>query len=147
MDLGGWLDVASGRFVTGLLIFARFGGLLFAAPLVGGKNVPNPVRIGLSGALALILTPLAAPNPGMSMPVLVVGLFKEVALGLALGWTASLLFASVQMAGEWLDLQAGFQTAQVLNPAFDTQNALLGNFKYLLAGLVFLGSGGYAIML
>jgi flagellar biosynthetic protein FliR len=37
--------------------------------------------------------------------------------------------------------------AQVLNPAFDTQNALIGNFKYLLAGLVFMSTGGYAVML
>src|SRR5437667_12744278 len=104
MELSSWLDVASGRFATGLMIFARFGGLLFAAPLLSGKNVPNPVRVGLSAAVALILTPLAAPVRSAGLPVLVAGLGKEVVLGLVLGWTASLLFAGVQMAGEWLDL-------------------------------------------
>src|SRR5437763_623144 len=101
MDLSSWLDIASGRFTTGLMIFARFGGLLAAAPLLGGKSVPHPVRVGLSAALAMILTPLATTRPSeSSLPVLILGLGKEVALGLVLGWTVSLLFASVQMAGE-----------------------------------------------
>jgi flagellar biosynthetic protein FliR len=147
MSLQPWLDIANGRFIVGLFIFTRFSALLLAAPLVGGKNVPPPVQIGLSGALALILMPLAPLTAVNSLPVLVLGLLKEVALGVILGWVASLFFASVQMAGEWLDLQSGFQAGQLLNPAFDTHNALLGQFSYLLAGLVFLGTGGHEAML
>jgi flagellar biosynthetic protein FliR len=81
------------------------------------------------------------------MPILVVGLGKELLLGLVLGWTATMFFACAQMAGEWLDLQSGFQASQLVNPAFDTHNALLGNLNYWLAVLVFLGSGAYAILL
>jgi flagellar biosynthetic protein FliR len=103
--------------------------------------------VGLAATVAMILTPLVTPAAVTSLPVLVVGLCKEVIVGLVLGWTATLLFASVQMAGDWLDLHAGFQAAQVLNPAIDLQNALIGNFKYLLAGLVFLGTGSHAVML
>jgi flagellar biosynthesis protein FliR len=147
MSLQPWLDDANSRLVVGLLIFTRFSALLLAAPLVGGKNVPPVLRLGLSGALAMILMPLA-PRPHVdTVPVLVVGLLKEVAIGVVLGWIASLFFASVQMAGEWLDLQSGFQAGQLLNPGFDTHNALLGQFTYLLAGLVFLGTGGHEVML
>jgi flagellar biosynthesis protein FliR len=77
----------------------------------------------------------------------VLGLVKEVGVGLLLGWTTGLVFAGVQMAGEWLDLQGGLQAGQVLNPAFESQSAPLGNLKHLLAGLVFFGSGGHAIVL
>jgi flagellar biosynthesis protein FliR len=151
MDLNSWLGIASGRFVTGLYIFARFGGLFSAAPLVSSKSVPTSIRVGLSGIMALILMPLAAPSrvgtasaPGA---VLVAGLGKELLLGLVLGWTATMFFACAQMAGEWLDLQSGFQASQLVNPTFDTHNAVLGNLNYWLAVLVFLGSGGYAILL
>src|SRR5260370_23687245 len=75
------------------------------------------------------------------------GMVKEVLIGLVVGWTASMFFSCAQIAGEWLDLQAGFQASQLTNPSFNTQNAVLGNFSYMLAGLVFLGTGGYAIML
>jgi flagellar biosynthetic protein FliR len=147
MDLQSWLDITSGQFVTGLFIFVRFGALLFAAPLMAGKHVPSPVRLGLSAAMALILTPLVSSSLIESLPALIVGLLKEMLLGLVLGWTASLFFSSIQMAGEWLDLQSGFQSAQLFNPAFDTHTALLGQFYYLVAGLVFFGTGGYAIVI
>ncbi len=147
MDLNTWLGVASGRFATALFMFARFGGLLFSAPLISSKSVPNPVRVGLSGMLALTLAPLSAPSPVDGMPALAAGMIKELLIGLVLGWTASMFYSCAQIAGEWLDLQAGFQASQLTNPSFNTQNAVLGNFSYMLAGLVFLGTGGYAIML
>lgn len=147
MELQSWLGIASGRFVTGLFIFARFGALLVAAPLLSSKSVPPPIRIGLSGMLALLLTPLVAPSPVDSMPLLVVGIAKEVLVGVLLGWAASLFFATAQMAGEWLDLQSGFQAGQLVNPMFDTQNAPLGSFSNVVAGLVFLGTGAYGIVI
>jgi flagellar biosynthetic protein FliR len=147
MDLNTWLGVATGKFAAALFIFARLGALLVAAPLVSSKSVPNAVRIGLSGVLALTLAPLTAPHLVDGMPALVAGLVKEVLVGLVLGWTASMFFSCAQMAGEWLDLQSGFQASQLVNPAFNTHNTVLGNFNYMLAGLVFLGTGGYAIML
>src|SRR6476620_9761026 len=104
MDLSAWLGVASGQLVAGLFIFARFGALLLSAPLLGSKSVPPPIRMGLSAALALVLTPLIAPVRIESVPLLVAGLGKEVLVGLVLGWAASLFFATAQMAGEWLDL-------------------------------------------
>jgi flagellar biosynthetic protein FliR len=109
--------------------------------------VPNAVRLGLAGVLALTLAPLTAPSRVGSMPLLVAGMAKELVVGLVLGWTASMFFSCAQMAGDWLDLQSGFQASQLVNPSFNTHNAALGNFFYLLAGLVFLGTGGWAIML
>jgi flagellar biosynthetic protein FliR len=147
MDLTTWLDLASGQLTTGLLIFARFSALLLAMPLLGGKTVPAAVRIGFCGALALVLTPLASVAPVTEAPRLIVGLLKEVAVGLVLGWTASLFFAAVQMAGEWLDLQAGFQASQLLNPALETHAGPLGSFSNLLAGIVFLGTGAHTIVI
>lgn len=147
MDLNTWLGVATGRFATGLFIFARLGALLSVAPLVSSKSVPNSVRLGLSALLALMLAPLAAPCLVDGMLALVAGLAKELVVGVVLGWTALLFFSCAQMAGEWLDLQSGFQASQLVNPAFDTHNAVLGTFSYVVAGLVFLGTGAYAIVL
>src|SRR5438477_9866015 len=101
MELGGWLDLASGRLVIGLMIFVRFAALLFSMPLFSNRSVPPPVRIGLSGALALLLTPLTPVGSPPDGGLLVVGLLKEAVVGLVLGWTATLFFATVQMAGEW----------------------------------------------
>ncbi len=147
MDLSTWLDATNGQFVTGLLIFARFGALLASMPLMSVKTVPNPLRVGLAGSLAMILTPLFPPTVARGAPVLIVGLGKEIALGLLLGWIATLFFAVVQMVGEWLDLQAGFQASQLLNPASETHTGPLGTFYYLLAGILFLGVGGHTVVI
>jgi flagellar biosynthetic protein FliR len=147
MDLNTWLDLANGRLAVGLLIFVRFSALLLAMPLLGGRTVPVPVRVGFCGALALILTPLMPMSPVADAPRLIVGLVKEAALGLVLGWTASLFFAAVQMAGEWLDLQSGFQASQLLNPALETNAAPLGSFTHLMAAIVFLGTGAHHLVI
>lgn len=147
MELSFWLEVSQARFVTALLIFARLGGVLMVAPLLSSRSVPPQIRVGLAVAFSLILTPLFPPIKTSSLPLLLVGLVKEGLVGLILGWLASLLFSCVQMAGEWLDLQAGFQAGQLFNPLFQTGTGALGNLKYILAGMVFLTVGGHGIVL
>src|SRR5947199_137184 len=128
----------------------RFGqAALWTAAQIAGPIIISGLVVGLVVSIFQAATQIQEQSlvfvpkiPGGSLPILVLGLLKEVALGVILGWIASLFFASVQMAGEWLDLQSGFQAGQLLNPAFDTHNALLGQFSYLLAGMVFLGTGG-----
>ena len=86
-DIHTWLDIANGRFATGLLVFGRFGGLLFAAPMIGGKNVPNPVRLGLAAVLAVIVASLLPAVRADSFPAMGAGLAKEILLGLVIPFT------------------------------------------------------------
>lgn len=147
MDLLPWLDVAGAQLNTGLLLFTRFCALFLATPVLSARQVPRQVRLGLAGFLTLVLAPMAAPVP-MEDGILFAALIgREIVVGLVLGWAASLVFMSVQMAGEWLDLHAGFQAAHLFNPAFDTQSSLLGAFKNLLAAIVFLGVGGHVAVI
>src|SRR5438552_15882 len=108
-DLQSWLELTNGLFATGLFVFAGFGCLFFAAPMIGGRNVPNPVRLGLAAVMAAIMGSLLPVVRVDSIPAMIAGLLKEVLLGLILGWVVSLIFAGAQMAGEWLDMQGGFQ--------------------------------------
>lgn len=147
MELSAWLNSANEHLLTGLLIFVRISVLLVAGPVLGGRAVPPPVRIGLAAIIALILAPMTPASAPVGLFAYVVAAGREAVIGAVLGWIASLFFGAVQMAGEWLDLHAGFQAAEVLNPALDLKNALLGQFKNMLATLVFFGVGGHAVML
>lgn len=147
MDLSFWLEIAQGRFLTALLLFARIGALLFSAPLLSNRSVPTPIKVGLAATTALVLTPLFPPTMAPSLPLLLASLAKETLVGLVLGWTATLLFSCIQIAGEWLDVQSGFQAAQLFNPLFQTGTGPLGNLLYILAGLLFLHLGGAALLL
>jgi flagellar biosynthetic protein FliR len=147
MELSTWLNSANEQLLTGLLIFVRLSALMIAGPVLGGRAVPPPVRVGLAGMIALILTPMTPAEAPVGLFAFVAAAGREAIIGAVLGWIASLFFGAVQMAGEWLDLHSGFQAAELLNPALDQRNALLGSYKNMLATLVFFGVGGHAIML
>lgn len=147
MDLSNWLNLTNGRFLTGLMLFVRFGALLMAMPMLSSRTVPVRVRVGLAALMAMILTPLAPTAPEGGVPLFVAQLAKETLVGLVIGWAAAMVFSCVQMAGEWMDLQGGFQAGTILNPTFDTHNAPLGNFKNMLAGVVFFSCNAHSLIL
>lgn len=147
MDLTPWLDQLNAHLLSGLLLFVRVGAMLFSMPMVGEKTVPVPIKVGVSGATALVLAPLAAAPEATDLISVVMLVGKNTVVGLVLGWISGLFFSAVQVAGEWLDLQGGFQSAQFLNPAFNVHSAPLSNIKHVLAGLIFFGGGGFALML
>ncbi len=142
-----WLGLVAGHFTSGVLIFGRFAGLLFAGPVISSRTVPVPVRMGLGVTLTLVVAPLFRPVAVESGPLFAALMIKEILVGLVMGWLASLVFATAQMAGEWMDLQGGFQAAHTMNPAFSVNSAPMGNIKMLIAGLVFLGAGGHTAII
>lgn len=133
-----------------LLTFARITGIFSTAPIFGSRNVPVIVKAGLSFALAYILFPLVF-NASVTLPDSFFGYFLLVAgellIGLIIGFAASLVFAAVQMSGQILDMQIGFGVVNVLDPQSGQQLPLVGNFKYILALLVFLATNSHHMLL
>jgi len=71
----------------------------------------------------------------------------EFLIGLIFGFASSLIFTAVQMAGQILDMQIGFGIVNVLDPQSGQQLPLVGNFKYILALLVFLATNSHHLLL
>ena len=125
-----------------LLLFARMSGIFVTAPFFGGKNVPVMAKAGLSAIFALLLLPLAgtAEITEFSLaPLLYAGeALKEVVIGMAIGFVASLFFSAVQMSGQLLDMQIGFGIVNIFDVQSGQQMPLMGNFQYILALFLFL---------
>lgn len=148
MDLFSLLQDQAGLL---LLIFARISGIFSSAPIFGARNVPVIVKAGLSLIISYILLPLligstftTAPEVLLPYVALVIG---EFMIGLILGFACSFIFYGIQMAGSILDTQIGFGMVNVLDPLFGQQVPLVGNFKYILALLVFLASNSHHLFL
>ncbi|MDF2873740.1 MAG: fliR: flagellar biosynthetic protein FliR [Sporomusa sp.] len=147
MDLFTLLQNQLGLF---LLIFARISGIFSSAPIFGARNVPTTVKAGLSLIISYILLPLLirpdfnSSDAFLPYIALVIG---EFLIGLILGFACSFIFYGIQMAGSLLDTQIGFGMVNVLDPQFGQQVPLVGNFKYILALLVFLASNGHHLFL
>ena len=45
-------------FFLYILVLTRISGLMIMAPMFGSQNIPNTVKIGISGLIAMAVTPL-----------------------------------------------------------------------------------------
>ncbi len=124
-----------------LLVLARILGVIILAPVLGSRNIPPQLKIGLSFIVALmvfsVLKPslLTTPDNIFSYILLVAG---EVVVGLAIGFVSQLFFTAIQLAGQAIDMQMGFSIVNVIDPMFGNPLPMMGNFKYILALLLFL---------
>jgi flagellar biosynthetic protein FliR len=136
-----------------VLIAARIVPVFTLAPFFGGRLVPAPVRVGIAIAFSVLLLPTVgdpvtaawAVDPG---PVLVATLIaKEILVGLALGFIASLPFFAVDAAGRLADVARGASQSQLLNPQTGERTTPLGDFGLQLAILIFLFLDGHLLVI
>ena len=137
-------------FLTFALVMARISGLMIAAPVLGSVNFPIIAKVGFSGLFAFILTAtLPAQEAMLPWSPLEYSLMaaSELAIGLIMGFVLTLMFAAIQVAGQVMDMLAGFGMMNIFNPALGTQVPILGFFFYIIAILFLLATDGHHIML
>lgn len=132
------------------LLFIRISGFTVVAPIFSSKNVPPYIKIGFSLTIAYILYPLfynaETKIPESILPYSIV-LFEEFAVGLVIGLSSAMIFYAIQGAGNILDMQIGFGIVNIFDPLSGQQLPLVGNFKYMLALLVFLATNGHHVLI
>jgi flagellar biosynthetic protein FliR len=100
-----------------LLVLARSAGLIFRAPGFTHPSVPTLVRAALALALALCIAPGVAARPDLDLGAFTIAIAGEVALGAAMGLSASLLYDGAYYAGRMIDdyvgVRASVPSAQV----------------------------------
>jgi flagellar biosynthetic protein FliR len=138
--------IAVAQFWKFLIVLCRVSGLFLAAPVFGFQTVPGRVKIGLAAMVSVITLTVnlgAVPPPPDSVFPLAVMVFKETAVGLLLGFGASVVFFAIQAAGRFVDMQMGFAVVSILDPATQIQTSVLGQFQYVVAMLIFLALNGH----
>lgn len=127
----------------------RILGLVMVAPVFGHRSVPAQVKIGLGVFIALIVSPTLPPPPDVALGSWQ-GLFilvQQFLIGLAIGFTMRVVFASVELAGEIIGLQMGLGFASFFDPQSAGQTLVLSRFFNLLAMLVFLAVNAHLLVL
>ena len=132
-----------------LLIFARASAFVTIAPFFSIRGIPVLVKIGFSFILSVVLLPLVpfAPMEHISLLAWWFLVIKEVAVGLTLAFLANMVFAAVRISGELIDIHIGFAMASVLDPQTQTSTTLMGQFKYMVAILIFLSVDGHHVLI
>jgi len=131
-----------------LLFFCRIGSFFILSPVFSAQNVPGQFKIGL----AFFVSFIAYFGFGTSMPaamdsLYILAIIRELLVGLCIGFIAYMFFTVVQIAGAFIDIQMGFGIANVIDPMTGAQSPIIGNFKYVIALLLFLTFNGHHYLL
>lgn len=128
------------RFVG---VFARVGGALMVAPVFGAGVVPMRVRL-MAAVLVTVMVMTALPAaPGPIAPLQPLQLFKEVMLGVAIGFVVQTAFDVLVMAGQVIGLSMGLGFANLVDPQHGVTVPVIGQLYLLLALLIFVAINGH----
>ena len=130
-------------------ILARLGGVFIQAPVFSSRSFPGPAKTAFCVWVALLLWFVTPVSPALPATVLgfVLTLIGEVALGFAIGFTANLLFLSIQSAGEIIDMQMGLSVASALDPIFGAVISVIGRLVFFVSLIIFLEFNGHHLLL
>jgi len=133
-----------------LLVFLRCSAMLLSSPLFGSQGTPVQIRImatlALSGAFVAVVRPEIGSVP-TNLAALALACGGEIASGLLVGATITMVLQAAAMAGAILDLEMGLGISQVLNPATGIPVTILSELKFMLATVVFFCANGHHTMI
>lgn len=128
-----------------MLLLARITGISFI-PVFNTKSIPVQWRVFFLMVLtffAWLLGLAESTDNNWELSVYFIILLTELLTGIALALIVQFFFAAIQLAGQIIDTQLGFGIMNVVDPLSGTQAPMIGNFKYVLAILVFLQLNGH----
>lgn len=133
------------------MIAARVLPVTFVAPFFGGPLVPAPVKIGVALAIATVLYPsvragLGGPLAAESL-VYVALLVKELLVGFALAFVASLVFRAAEMAGQLVDVLRGANLSTALVPELGERTSVFADLWVQTLVVLFFALGGHQLFL
>ena len=129
------------EFERFLFVFFRVGALILFVPVLGSRQVPASMKIGLILFTSIVIFPLVQARPlpePQGIFDLAVFLLSDVTIGLGIAYITRLIFAAVQIAGTVVDFQMGFGVVNVIDPQTDTQVSVTAQFHNIVAVLIFL---------
>ncbi len=141
-QLSAWLAMIAFPFV-------RILALVASAPILGNRQIPARIKIGLSLLLSVIVAPTVAVPPDIELDS-AVGLFvlvQQILVGLAMGFTMRLIFTAVEMSGDIAGMQMGLGFASFYDPQHAAYTPVVAQFLGIIAALAFLGLNGHLAML
>jgi flagellar biosynthetic protein FliR len=124
----------------------RVAPILFMMPLLNSTALPNLLKISLTLAVSLLLLPVVKidvqhfPSEPYNFAFF---MMAELMIGFILGLSVKLIFAGVQLAGEFAGYQMGLAMARILDPQAGVHTNSIAEFYYLLGLLIFLSIDGH----
>ena len=129
--------------------FLRALALFTALPLLGTRNVPTRVRIGLAAFIALAAQPSLPPGPVVALdsPLAALLVAQQLVIGLSLGFAVRVVFAAIEFAGEIMGLQMGLNFAGFFDPVSAGTSTATSRFFGTTAAWLFIVGNGHLLVI
>ncbi|GAB1232539.1 flagellar biosynthetic protein FliR [Ferrigenium sp. UT5] len=128
---------------------ARILALIASSPLLGNRQVPARVKIGLAFVLTLVIAPTLPaaplPDPASARGLFVLG--QQIVAGLMMGFSIRLIFSAIEMAGDIAGMQMGLGFANFFDPTNATFTPIIAQFLGILVALSFVALDLHLTML
>jgi flagellar biosynthetic protein FliR len=128
--------------------FLRVLALFISAPVLSMRSVPVRVKV----ALAFFIT-VAAQASLPPMPVIALdsaqafeAVIQQLVIGLALGFSARIVMAGIEFAGELIGLQMGLNFAAFFDPISASQSTAVSRFFGTSAAWLFIVMNGHLLL-
>ncbi|HEY4831314.1 MAG TPA: EscT/YscT/HrcT family type III secretion system export apparatus protein [Waddliaceae bacterium] len=128
-----------------LLGMARIVPTMAIAPFLGGKMLPDTIKMGFGIAIVFIFLPFLVVHytqPIQFDLIFMLLLFKEAIVGSILGFLITIPFYYTQGAGALIDHQRGSQSLQVMDPSTQMQTSPTGTLFNNMMLVIFFFIGG-----
>lgn len=133
-----------------MLVLCRCAGAIMLLPGFGEDAPPAMLRAGIATGLAVLLTPVVAPSlPAMPASFLRLAgmVIVELMAGMLLGWLTRLLALALAGCGQLISLLTGLSSVLQPDAVLGAQSAAIGQLFNLLAPVLILATGLYAMPL
>ncbi len=132
---------------AGLWPFARVTGLCMVAPVLGGRLVPIRMRVLLAAVLTLIVVPLSdQPAPEVIGLGAVLIAAREMAIGVAMGFTVQMIFDAMVIGGQSISMSMGLGFATMVDPQRGSV-PVLSQFYVVISTLLFLAVNAHLALI
>ena len=142
-------DIFQNIWTIFLLVLVRITGMFFLSPIFGRRNIPNYFKIGFCCVFSII-TANSVPVPQLtytSLTAYAVLIARELILGLMLGFISYLLFSSIYIAGQLIDMRIGFGMVSVFDPITNLQIPITADFYVIIATVMMLITDAHHLLI
>lgn len=138
-----------GMLALFLFPFVRILAWLSFDPLLGNRSAPVSVRVALALVLTVAIVPILPPVAQVSLVsgdgILI--LLQQIAIGAALGFTLRIMFAAVELSGQFMGLQMGLSFATLFDPINGAQTPVVAQFLVLTTALILFAFNGHHLVI
>src|SRR5574344_1253895 len=128
--------------------FLRTLAMFTAAPVFSQKAIPMRVKVGLAFLVAVCAQAvLDQPMVAVNSPQALTCVIQQVGIGLAIGFSARLIIAVMEVAGEAIGLQMGLSFASFFDPTSGAQLSAVSRFLVQVFTLFFVVVNGHVFVL